>query len=1073
MAITIKHAKTDSIADWTQADLDAQIAAGNFPPGTLLANIVLPSDWNNDHTVSGTIAIANGGTGQTTANAAINALLPSQTGNSGKVLSTNGTDTSWLAVSGSGTVTSVTGTAPVSVATGTTTPVISMAAANTTTNGYLTSTDWNTFNGKQNAFGSQTANYVYAAPDGTAGTPTFRALVSNDIPSLSGTYVPYTGATAAVDLNAKSLTNISSLGINTTTVPTIKFRAFGDNGSTSRIAMRGYSADANSSAIRVTKFRGTYAAPQAPQSGDSLGKFELAGYGTTSSDGYAQASFEGVATEAWGATARGTKTLIKVTPNTTTTQATAVTIDQDKSVTLAGALNVTGTTTLATALSGLAKLTSGVVSTATSGTDYAPATSGSSILYGNGSGGFSNVTIGTGVSFAGGTLSATGSGGTVTSVTGTAPVVSSGGATPAISMPAATTSVSGYLTSTDWTTFNNKGSGTVTSVAVTAPSIFSVAGSPITSSGTIALTYSGTALPILNGGTGQTTASAAFNALSPLTTSGDILYGATSGAGTRLGIGTAGQVLTVSVGGLPSWTTIGLGTGTVTSVSVVSANGFAGTVATATTTPAITISTSITGVLKGNGTAVSAATSGTDYSAGTSALTTGILKSTTTTGALSIAVAADFPTLNQNTTGTAANVTGTVAVANGGTGQTSYTNGQLLIGNTTGNTLAKATLTAGTGISVTNGTGSITIANSAPSISWQAVQTTNFTATAGNGYPVNTTSGAITVTLPASPTAGDAITFTDYASKWATNNVTLNINGNKLNSSVSNAILSTNRQSISLVYIDATQGWIAYSGFLDSIPSQTYTASYLVVAGGGGSGIGVSGASLGGGAGAGGYLTNTMTFTVGTVYTATVGGGGASTANGSNSTFPSVTTVVGGGAGGTFPAVGGSGGSGGGGSGNPGSTAGSGTPGQGNAGGGGAAANNAGGGGGAGAAGGAATSPATGGNGGIGLASSITGSSTYYAGGGGGSATVSGSGGTGGGGAGVLGPATPGNAGAANTGGGAGGVYLGTGAAGGSGVIILSVPTTNYSGTTTGSPTITTSGANTIIKFTASGSYTA
>ena len=57
--------------------------------------------------------------------------------------------------------------------------------------------------------------------------------------------------------------------------------------------------------------------------------------------------------------------------------------------------------------------------------------------------------------------------GTVTSVTGTSPVVSSGGATPAISMPAATTSVNGYLTSTDWTTFNNKGSGSVTSVSGT------------------------------------------------------------------------------------------------------------------------------------------------------------------------------------------------------------------------------------------------------------------------------------------------------------------------------------------------------------------------------------------------------------------------------------------------------------------------------------------------------------------------------------------------------------------------------------------------------------------------------
>lgn len=100
-----------------------------------------------------------------------------------------------------------------------------------------------------------------------------------------------------------------------------------------------------------------------------------------------------------------------------------------------------------------------------------------------------------------------------------------------------------------------------------------------------------------------------------------------------------------------------LTTGTVTTVSVATANGFAGTVANATTTPAITLTTSVTGVLKGNATAISAATLGTDYSGGTSALTTGILKSTTTTGALTIAVAADFPTLNQNTTGSAATLT--------------------------------------------------------------------------------------------------------------------------------------------------------------------------------------------------------------------------------------------------------------------------------------------------------------------------------------------------------------------------------------------------------------------------------
>jgi hypothetical protein len=77
------------------------------------------------------------------------------------------------------------------------------------------------------------------------------------------------------------------------------------------------------------------------------------------------------------------------------------------------------------------------------------------------------------------------SGGTVTSVTGTAPVVSSGGNTPAISMAAATTSVNGYLTSTDWTTFNNKTSnlGTVTSISTGT----GLTGGTITTSGTIAI----------------------------------------------------------------------------------------------------------------------------------------------------------------------------------------------------------------------------------------------------------------------------------------------------------------------------------------------------------------------------------------------------------------------------------------------------------------------------------------------------------------------------------------------------------------------------------------------------------
>jgi len=164
MAITVKHKFVSAIPD-----------AGD-------PTIIQPSNWNDDHELTGTIPIANGGTGASTATGAINALLPSQAGNSGKVLSTDGTNTSWTAAGGTGTVTSVTGTAPVSVATGTTTPVISMAAANTTTNGYLTSTDWNTFNSK----GNGTVTSV-AATAGTGISVTGSPITSSGTLNITNT----------------------------------------------------------------------------------------------------------------------------------------------------------------------------------------------------------------------------------------------------------------------------------------------------------------------------------------------------------------------------------------------------------------------------------------------------------------------------------------------------------------------------------------------------------------------------------------------------------------------------------------------------------------------------------------------------------------------------------------------------------------------------------------------------------------------------------------------------------------------------------------------------------------------
>ena len=105
---------------------------------------------------------------------------------------------------------------------------------------------------------------------------------------------------------------------------------------------------------------------------------------------------------------------------------------------------------------------------------------------------------------------------------------------------------------------------------------------------------------------------------------------------------------------------------------------------------------SLTGLVKATSGVASAATAGTDYVAPGGAL------GTPSSGTLTNATGLPLST----------GVTGTLAVANGGTGQTTYTDGQLLIGNSTGNTLTKATLTAGTNITITNAAGAITIAAS-------------------------------------------------------------------------------------------------------------------------------------------------------------------------------------------------------------------------------------------------------------------------------------------------------------------------------------------------------------------------
>ena len=254
---------------------------------------------------------------------------------------------------------------------------------------------------------------------------------------------------------------------------------------------------------------------------------------------------------------------------------------------------------------------------------------------------------------------------------------------------------------------------------------------------------------------------------------------------------------------------------------------------------------------------------------------------------------------------------------------------------------------------------------------------------------------------------------------------------------------------------------------------KTPYVEYLVVAGGGG------GNQYSGAGGAGGVVTGLLPVTPGVSYVTTVGGGGPGLSNrsvrtntGTNSSLSSV-TALGGGAGGADNSgspnpvnVGGAGGSGGGGTSTGGSPGGQGTFGQGNAGGKGTTAiGGSGGGGGAGTVGLDLTSSA-GGNGGAGIASAISGTVTPYGGGGGGSinlaGTVYGAGGVGGGGRGGSTTIAP-LSGDVNTGGGGGGDYQGgAGGAGGSGIVIVSYPDIYAALTTTGSPTVSTSGSGSL-----------
>lgn len=149
-------------------------------------------------------------------------------------------------------------------------------------------------------------------------------------------------------------------------------------------------------------------------------------------------------------------------------------------------------------------------------------------------------------------------------------------------------------------------------------------------------------------------------------------------------------------------------------------------------------------------------------------------------------------------------VTGTLPVANGGTGQTTYTDGQLLIGNSTGNTLTKATLTAGTNITITNGNGSITIA-----------------ATGGGG-------GSSALSAITAATAGNTINNANFAQEWQWNTIS---SGNGFYLSSTSTAAASNTQTLFRVALsgaNATTTQSTFAGIISNTHTGTSSTNYAL-----------------------------------------------------------------------------------------------------------------------------------------------------------------------------------------------------------------------------------------------------